>query len=149
MLTKEKLEQDLKDAMRSGDDVKKRTLRMVLSSVKLAEVERQEALEGGDLLAAIQKEVKSRQETIEEADKIGREDLVESTQAEIDVLEAYLPDALTDAQLEQLVGTTIDEVGASQPQDMGKVMKAIMPKVKGRADGKAVSELVKQKLAGS
>jgi uncharacterized protein YqeY len=149
MLTKEKLEQELKDAMRSGDDVKKRTLRMVLSSVKLAEVERQESLEGGDLLAAVQKEVRSRQETIEEAAKIGREDLVQSTQAEIEVLEAYLPDALTEAQLEQLVEATIDEVGASQPQDMGKVMKAIMPKVKGRADGKAVSELVKQKLAGS
>ncbi|MGD2058804.1 MAG: GatB/YqeY domain-containing protein [Anaerolineales bacterium] len=149
MLTKEKLAADLKDAIRSGDDVCKRTLRMVLSSVKLSEVERQQPLEGSDLLAVIQKEVKSRQETIEEATKLGRKDLIASTEAEIEVLETYLPDALTEEQMEQLVTETIDEIGASQPQDMGKVMQAIMPKVRGRADGKAVSELVKQKLAGS
>jgi uncharacterized protein YqeY len=149
MLTKEKLENDLKDAIRSGDDAIKRTLRMVLSTVKLAEVEKQEPIEGGDLLAIIQKEVKSRQETIEEAKEAGRENLIESTQAEIKILEAYLPEALTESQLLELVTKTIEETGASGPQDMGQVMKALMPKVKGRADGKAVSSLVQHKLTSS
>jgi uncharacterized protein YqeY len=149
MLTKEKLEEDLKDAMRSGDDVKKRTLRMVLSTIKLAEVDKQKTLEGGDLLAIIQKEVKSRQETIEEAQQIGRDDLVESTQAEIEILEEYLPEALSEEQLSDLVAVTITETGASGPQDMGKVMKAIMPKIQGRADGKTVSSLVQRKLSAS
>ncbi len=149
MLTKDKIENDLKDAMRSGDDVKKRTLRMVLSNIKLAEVEKQESLEGGDLLAIIQKEVKSRQETIDEAQEAGRDSLVSSTQAEIEVLEAYLPEPLSKEELEELVSETISETGAEGPQDMGNVMKAIMPKIKGRADGKTVSSLVQKKLAGS
>jgi uncharacterized protein YqeY len=149
MLTKEKLESDLKEALRSGDDSKKRTLRMVLSSIKLAEVDKQKALDSGELLAIIQKEVKSRQETIEEATKIGRDNLISSTQAEIDILETYLPEALTEEQLEELVEETIMESGASGPQDMGKVMKAIMPKIRGRADGKTVSTLVQRKLSES
>lgn len=149
MLTKEQLENDLKDAMRGGDDVKKRTLRMVLSNIKLSEVEKQKELEGGELLAIMQKEVKSRQETIDEAKQLGREDLLASTQAEINLLESYLPAPLSDEQLTDLVSETIGEVGASGPQDMGKVMQAIMPKIQGRADGKTVSTLVKQKLSGS
>lgn len=149
MLTKEKLENDLKDAMRSGDAVKKRTLRMVLSTIKLAEVEKQETLEGGDLLAILQKEVKSRQETIDEAQQAGRDNLVSSTKAEIEILEQYLPEALTEEELEDLVSETIKETGAEGPQDMGKVMKAMMPKIRGRADGKMVSRLVQQKLSSA
>lgn len=149
MLTKEQIEMDLKDAMRAGDDVRKRTLRMVLSTIKLAEVDRQEELEGSVLLGIIQKEVKSRQETIEEAQQIGRDSLVESTRAEIEILEAYLPKALDEQELENIVLETINETGASGPQDMGRVMKAIMPKVQGRADGKAVSALVQRKLSAS
>ncbi|MDF1499169.1 MAG: GatB/YqeY domain-containing protein [Anaerolineales bacterium] len=149
MLTKEQIENDLKDAMRAGDDVRKRTLRMVLSTIKLAEVDRQEELEGGALLGIIQKEVKSRQETIEEAQQIGRDSLVESTQAEIEILEAYLPEALDEQELDNIVSETISETGASGPQDMGRVMKAIMPKVQGRADGKTVSTLVQRKLSAS
>ncbi|MGD8622343.1 MAG: GatB/YqeY domain-containing protein [Anaerolineales bacterium] len=149
MITKEKLESDLKDAMRSGDDVKKRTLRMVLSTLKLAEVEKQAPVEGADLLSIIQKEVKSRQETIDEAQKAGRDSLVESTQAEIEFLETYLPEALSESELQELVTQTIQATGAAGPQDMGKVMQAIMPKVKGRADGKTVSTLVQQTLASS
>jgi uncharacterized protein YqeY len=149
MITKEKLEQELQNAMRSSDDIKKRTLRMVLSSLKLAEVDTQQPVEGADLLAIIQKEVKSRQETIEEAEEAGRQSLVESTQAEIEILEAYLPEALSESELLDLIIQTIDETNADGPQDMGKVMKAIMPKVKGRADGKIVSTLVQQKLASA
>jgi uncharacterized protein YqeY len=147
MLTKEQLENDLKEALRSGDTTRKRTLRMALSSIKLAEVDKQKVLDSDDLLAIIQKEVKSRQETIEEAEKIGRDNLVSSTQDEIDILETYLPEALTQEQLEELVAETIKETAASSPQDMGKVMKTIMPKIRGRADGKTVSALVQRKLS--
>lgn len=149
MITKQTLENDLKEAMRSGDDVKKRTLRMVLSTLKLAEVDKRSPLESDELLGIIQKEVKSRQETIEEAEDLGRKNLVDSTQAEIDLLKEYLPEALTEQQLEEIVLETIDETGASGPQDMGNVMKAIMPKIRGRADGKTVSALVQQKLSAS
>ena len=149
MITKQTLENDLKDAMRSGDDVKKRTLRMVLSTLKLSEVDKRSSLDSDELLGIIQKEVKSRQETIDEAEDLGRQALVDSTQAEIDILQDYLPEALTQQELEQIVLETIAETDASGPQDMGNVMKAIMPKIKARADGKTVSALVQQKLSAA
>jgi uncharacterized protein YqeY len=149
MITKQTLEDDLKEAIRSGDNVKKRTLRMVISTVKLAEVDKQSSLSSDELLGIIQKEVKSRQETIDEAEEFGRQTLVDSTQAEIDLLHDYLPEALTQEELEEIVLETINETGASGPQDMGNVMKAIMPKIRGRADGKAVSALVQQKLSAA
>ena len=149
MITKQTLENDLKEAMRSGDDVKKRTLRMVLSTLKLSEVDKRSSLDSDELLGIIQKEVKSRQETIDEAEDLGRQALVDSTQAEIDILQDYLPEALTQQELEQIVLETIAETDASGPQDMGNVMKAIMPKIRARADGKTVSALVQQKLSAA
>ena len=149
MITKQTLENDLKEAMRSGDDVKRRTLRMVLSTLKLSEVDKRSSLDSDELLGIIQKEVKSRQETIDEAEDLGRQALVDSTQAEIDILQDYLPEALTQQELEQIVLETIAETDASGPQDMGNVMKAIMPKIRARADGKTVSALVQQKLSAA
>ena len=149
MITKQTLENDLKEAMRSGDEVKKRTLRMVLSTLKLSEVDKRSSLDSDELLGIIQKEVKSRQETIDEAEDLGRQALVDSTQAEIDILQDYLPEALTQQELEQIVLETIAETDASGPQDMGNVMKAIMPKIRARADGKTVSALVQQKLSAA
>jgi uncharacterized protein YqeY len=146
MLTKAKFEEELKQAMLARDDVRKRTLRMVLTAVKLAEVEKLEELDEPELLALLQKEVKTRKETIEEAERADRDDLVASTQAEIEVLEVYLPKPFTQAELESLVRECIDESGAASPSDMGKVMKIIMPRIQGRADGKAVSELVRNLL---
>ena len=149
MITKQTLENDLKEAMRSGDDVKKRTLRMVLSTLKLSEVDKRSSLDSDELLGIIQKEVKSRQETIDEAEDLGRQALVDSTKAAIDILQDYLPEALTQQELEQIVLETIAETDASGPQDMGNVMKAIMPKIRARADGKTVSALVQQKLSAA
>jgi uncharacterized protein YqeY len=146
MLTKAKLEEELKDAMLARDDVRKRTLRMVLTAFKLAEVEKRETLDEPELLALLQKEVKTRKETIEEAERADRSDLVASTQAEIEVLKLYLPKPLSRAELEILIQEGVDESGASSPSDMGKVMKVIMPRVQGRADGKVVSELVRDLL---
>ena len=147
MLTKKNLEDDLKDAMRARDDVRKRTLRMVLTAVKLQEVERKGELDEPSLLAIVQKEVKTRLESIEEAERIGREDLVSATKAEVDVLQEYLPQALTEEELTHLVRQTILQVEATSPADMGQVMKALMPQVRGRADGKVANDIVKRLLS--
>jgi len=147
MLTKENLESELKTAMREGDDVRKRVLRMALSEIKLAEVEKQKPLEETELLAILQKEVKSRHETIEDSKKAEREDLVEDAEEEIAVLQSYLPEPLTDDELTEIVRQTIAEVEASSPQDLGEVMKALMPKIQGRADGKRASEVVRRELS--
>ncbi len=148
MLTKESLQSDLKDAMRAGDDVRKRTLRMALAAIKLAEVERRGALDEGALLAILQKEVKTRRESIEEAKRAGREDLIQALEAELATLQAYLPQPLAEDELRELVQRAIQESGASDPKEMGKVMRVLMPRVQGRADGKTVSALVRELLAG-
>lgn len=146
MLTKQNLESELKTAMREGDDVRKRVLRMALTELKLAEVEKQQPLEESELLAILRKEVKSRHETIDDSKKAEREDLVEAAEEEIAVLQSYLPEPLTDDELTEIVRQTIAEVEASGPQDMGEVMKALMPKIQGRADGKRASEIVRHEL---
>jgi uncharacterized protein YqeY len=147
MLTRQKFEQDLKQAMLARDEVRKRTLRLVLTSIKHAEVEQRGQLDEPSLLGLIQKEVKLRKESIEEAERADRDDLIGPLTAEIDILNAYLPLPLTESELKDLVQKGIDEMGASGPSDMGMVMKSIMPHVKGRADGKAVSELVRSLLS--
>jgi len=147
MINKETLEADLKEAMRSKDDVRKRSLRMVLSAIKLVEIERQDDLDEETILGIIQREVKTRQETIEEAKQAGRDDLIASTLAEIEVLQVYLPQPLGEDELREIVQRAIEEVGASDPQDMGKVMKVLMPQIQGRADGKIASDLVRELLA--
>ncbi len=149
MNIKEQVQNDLKRAMLKQDDLRKRTLRMVMASLKLAEVDRKAELDDPAILGLIQKEVKSRQESVDEAKQAGRDDLVERTQAEIEVLQEYLPQALSEDELKDLVQETIDEVGAESPADMGRVMKAIMPRIQGRADGKMVSEFVRGKLSES
>jgi uncharacterized protein YqeY len=147
MLTKEKLEEDLKNAIRASDDVRKRTLRMVLTAIKLTEVERRGPLDEPALLSVLQKEVKTRREAIEEAKRAGREDLVIAAEDELTFLNSYLPQPLTPQELENLANQAIEEVGASGPESMGKVMKVLMSRVQGRAEGKAVSALVQELLS--
>jgi uncharacterized protein len=146
MDTKTLLENDLKNAMRSGDVVRKRALRMALSAVKLAEVQKGAALDEAQILAVLQKEIKSQQETIAEAEKANRPEMVAAAQAESAVLEDYLPPSLDQEELETMVRAAIIEVGATSPADMGKVMKAVMPEIKGRASGEQVSQMVRQLL---
>lgn len=147
MLTKEGLQSDLHQAMRDGDDVRKRTLRMVLTAVKLAEVEKMEPLEESELIAVIQKEAKMRRESIEFAGRAERQDLIAPLESELALLHTYLPKPFSEEELRALAQEAITEIGASGPQDMGKVMKNLTPKVQGRADGKAVSEAVRGLLA--
>ncbi|HSB89681.1 MAG TPA: GatB/YqeY domain-containing protein [Anaerolineales bacterium] len=149
MLTRARFEGELKQAMRSQDDLRRRTLRMILSAIQLAEVERRGELDEPALLGLLQKEVKSRQETIADAEKAGRNDLVHAAADELTLLQSYLPQALDPEQLKALVQEAIASVGAKGPQDMGKVMKDLMPKVQGRADGKAVSTMVRDLLTPS
>jgi hypothetical protein len=147
MPSKADLENALKQAMRSGDDVRKRTLRMVLSSLKLAEVEKRGPIDEPGIAGILRKEIKMRQEAIEEAGRAVRPDLAQASQAELAVLEAYLPRALEPAELEALVRQAIAESGATGPQEMGKVMKVLVPRVEGRADGKQLSSLVRDLLS--
>jgi len=149
MVSKADLEGDLKQAMRTSDDLRRRTLRMVLSSLKLAEVEKRAPLDEAGIAGILRKEVKLRQEAIEEAQRAAREDLVEASRAEIGVLEGYLPKAIDPAELEALARQAIAEAGAAGPQDMGKVMKVLVPRVEGRADGKQLSSLVRDLLSRS
>ena len=148
MDTQEQVESDFKDAMRAGDEMRKRTLRMVLSSIKLAEVDKGESLEEPEVLAIIQKEIKSSRESIADAKRGDRADIVTEAEAEIKILEAYLPQPLTQNEIEALAQEAIAEVGAASPKEMGMVMKVLMPRVQGRADGSQVSQTVRQLLTG-
>jgi uncharacterized protein YqeY len=143
MNTKEKLSEALKDAMRSRDELRKRTVRMALAAIKNAEIDKNAPLDEPAMLAILQKEVKSRYETIEGAERARREDLITEAQNEIAVLEEFLPQPLSAEELEEIVKAAIAEVGATSPREMGKVMQAVMPKVQGRADGKEVNQIVR------
>jgi uncharacterized protein YqeY len=149
MVTKPELEAELHHAMRSGDETRKRTMRMLLSAVKLAEVEKRGALDDAGMQAVLQKEVKVRHEAIADAEKAQRPDLVQAAQAELTILQAYLPEPLSPAELDRLAREAIESAGATGPQDVGKVMKEIMPRVQGRADGKEVSAVVRGLLSQS
>jgi uncharacterized protein YqeY len=144
----EKLNQDLKEAIKAKDETRKRVLRLALSAAKLVEVEKQEELDDDAVIGVLQKEAKSRQETIDDAEKAERPDLIETAKAEMKILEEYLPEAMSPEELETLVKEVIAQVGASSMADMGKVMGAIMPKIQGRADGGQVNQLVRQLLQG-
>ena len=147
MNTKERLAQDLKEAMRAKDEVRKRTIRMVLAAVKNAEIDHQTELGESEILVILQKEVKSRNETIEGAEKAGRDDLIAEANHEIKILEEYLPQAISPTELEAIVTETISEIEAISMKDMGRVMQAVMPKVRGRADGKDVNQIVRKLLS--
>ncbi len=146
MVTKAELESELKQALRTRDDVRKRTLRMALTAIKLAEVEAGGELEPDQLQALLAKEAKARHESIEDAERAGREDLIASAREELSYLETLLPKPLTDEELEALSASVIEALGASSLSDMGDVMKQLMPKVQGRAQGRQVSDTVRRLL---
>jgi uncharacterized protein YqeY len=146
MDTKEKLEFALRDAMKTGDIVSKRTIRMVMAAIRQIEIDRQTKLDEPAVLNVIQKEIKTRKDDVEEARRANRPDLVADTEAEINVLQGYLPQALSEEELNTLVREAITEAGATSPADMGKVMKLLMPRVGARAPGNQVSASVRQML---
>lgn len=143
---KQKLQEALKDAMRAKDEPRKRTIRMALSNIKLAEIDRGEELDQNAVLAILQKEVKQRQEVIEESKIANRPDLAEEAQLEIAILQEFLPAQLTSEELERITRQVIDEVGASSMSDMGSVMKVLIPRLEGRASGQEASQMVRNLL---
>ena len=146
MDTKAKLNESIKEAMKSGHDLRKRTIRMVLAAIKQVEVDKRTELDEMAVTALIQKEVKNRREALEEAKKANRADLIADNESEIKVLEEFLPKAMSADELRGLVQAAITETGAAAPSDMGKVMKVVMPKVAGRAPNDAISSMVKELL---
>ena len=144
---KARLTEAMRTAMRANDDVSRRTTRMVLAAIKQAEVDKQITLDDSAVMGLLQKEIKNRREAIDEARKANRADLISENEAEIKVLEAFLPKAMAPEELRQLAQAAIMEAGAAAPTDMGKVMKVLMPKVAGRAAGDQVSAMVKELLA--
>jgi len=146
MEIKVQLETALKEAMKAGDDVRKRTIRMVLAAIRQVEIDRQVKLDETGVLAIIQKEIKTRKDAVVEARGANRLDIVSATEAEIIVLQGYLPDAVSEEELGALAKAAIVEAGAASPADIGKVMKLLMPRVAGRATGDQVSSTVCQLL---
>jgi hypothetical protein len=146
MSIKSQIEADLLDAMRSGDALRKNTLRMALSSIKLAEIDRGASLDEDAYVAILQKEIKSRRESISDAERAGRPELATEAAAEIKIIETYLPAQLDRSELESIAREAIAEVGATSAREMGQVMKILMPRVQGRADGSQVSQVVRNLL---
>lgn len=144
---KAQLTDAMRQAMRANDDVARRTTRMALAAIKQAEVDKQTTLDEAAVMSLLQKEIKNRREAIDEARKANRADLVADNEAEIKVLEAFLPKAMSADELRELAKAAIAETGAAAPADMGKVMKALMPQVAGRAAGDQVSAVVKELLS--
>jgi uncharacterized protein YqeY len=144
---KAQLTDAMRQAMRANDDVSRRTTRMALAAIHQAEKDKQTTLDDPAVMALLQKEIKNRREAAEEAKRANRPDLITENEAEIKVLEAFLPKAMSPDELRALVQAAIVETGAAAQTDMGKVMKAVLPKVAGRAAGDQVSAMVKDALA--
>jgi len=148
MSLKERLDQDLKTAMRERAQLRLDTIRMLKSAIKYREIELMKPLDDAGIHAVISSEVKRRRDAVEQYKAGNRPDLADKEDAEIAILQAYLPQQLTREELEAKVAAAVAAVGAQGPKDMGKVMKALLPEVQGRAEGSVVSELVKAKLSG-
>ena len=148
MTIQEKIQSQMTDAMRSKQQLRLDVLRMMKSAVKLKEVEKMKALEENEVLAVLNTLVKQRKDSIEQFRKGGREELAQKEEAEIKVIEEYLPAAASEEDIQQAVAAAIQETGAASMKDMGKVMKATLARLAGKsADGGRVSQLVKEKLS--
>lgn len=144
---KQKLTDDLRQAMKTGDKVKRSAIRMVLASIQNAEIARQAALEEGDILGIVAKEVRQRKESIEAFKQGDRQELVAQEEAELAVLTEYLPQQMTREEIIDAARKVIEEVGAQEPRDKGKVMPKLIAQLKGRADGREINAVVTELLA--
>ena len=143
---KSTLQSDLKDAMRHGEETRKSTLRMALTAIKLAEVEKNAHMDEAAYLAIIQKEIKARREAIEDAQRANRPELITQAEQEIKILQSYLPTALSQEELESMAKAAVSEVGATSIREMGQVMKILIPRLQGRATGDQASTAVRKLL---
>ncbi len=147
MSLRNRLDEELKTAMRSSDAMRRDALRMVLAAVQRAEKEGKHSLSDDEMVGVLARELKVRHESVDTFRAGGREDLVAREEAAISVVTEFMPQPLSDAELRSLVDQAVAETGAASPRDMGKVMAWLSPKTRGRADGKVVSQLVTQVLA--
>jgi len=146
MGVKNTLEDALKQSMREKDEMRRNALRMALSSIKLAEVEAGKELDDLSVFSILQKEIKTKEETIHEAEKAGRLEMIPPVKNEIDYLKSFLPKELTDSELRQLVQKIIEDTGAQSIKEMGMVMKIAIEQTAGRASNDRISKLVKEML---
>lgn len=144
MSLKDRLMEELKVSMRNKDTLRKNTVTMVRAAIKQVEVDERRDLSDEEILDIIAKQLKEKRAAIEEFKKGSRDDLVDLTNSEIEILLEYLPKQLTEEELEQIVSETIKEINATSMKDIGLIMKAVMPKVKGKADGNMVNKVVKK-----
>ena len=143
------LDSDLKEAMRNKDAIKRTVLRTVLSEIRNTEIAKQNTLDDSGIEVVITKQAQQRKDSIEAYIDAERHDLVDKETQELNILSSYLPEQMSDDEIKEIVKTVIQDLGAADISDMGKVMGAIMPKVRGRADGKVVNGMVTQILKSS
>lgn len=148
MTLKERITEDMKAAMRSGEKDRLATIRLILAGIKQREVDERIALDDTQVLSVLEKMIKQRREAIVQFESGGRADLVAKESAEVAVLQGYMPSQLTDAEVDALISEAIASTGAASVKDMGKVMAAVKAKAQGRVDMGAVSARIKQKLQG-
>lgn len=146
MSLKERLQEDLKSSMKNKETLRKSVITLIRAAIKQFEIDNRVELSDEEIMDIISKQLKQRNDALDEFKKADREDLVSETESEIEVLKEYLPQQLSEEELEVIVKETISEVGATSMKDMGKIMSAIQPKTKGRADGKLINKLVKANL---
>ncbi|MEX2546743.1 MAG: GatB/YqeY domain-containing protein [Chloroflexota bacterium] len=147
MTLSSRLQEDMTNAIRARDELRRDTLRMVIAAAYNVQKAAGRELSDDEVLQVLARAVKTRRESIEAYSAAGRDEAAAREQAEIDIVSAYLPAQLSESEVDQIVKETIDEIGASSPRDMGKVMAALVPRTRGRADGKQVSAAVARELA--
>ncbi len=144
MTLKERLTNDLKDAMKNKEQVRKSVVTLVRAAIKQKEVDERVELDDVDVMDIVSKQLKQRNEALVDFKKAGRDDLISQTEEEIEILLTYLPKQLTDEELREYIKQAVEQVGATSVKDMGKIMGILMPKVKGKADGRRINNLVSE-----
>jgi hypothetical protein len=147
MSLEERLIEEMKGAMKSSDKLRLSTIRMIRSALKNKEIEVRKKLEDEDVMKVIQAMVRKGEESVEQFQAGGRTDLVEKEKKEIEILRSFLPQPLSQDQILRIIDQSIQETQASSLKDIGKVMKSVMPKIGGKADGKLINQLVKERLS--
>ena len=142
-----KLQDEMKTAMKSGDKDRLSVIRMLISEIKKVQIDKKKELSDDEIIQVLQRYAKQRKESIKQYREAGREDLAQKEEAELKVVQEFLPKPLSEEEIEKIVEQVITETGASSMKDMGRVMKSVMEKIKGRADGSVVSSIVKKKLS--
>ena len=143
---KQRIDQDSKEALKTKDSLRLNVLRMIRSDIRYKEIEKRSELSDDDVISVLSSSIKKRKDSIEQFEKGGRDDLASKEKMELEVISKYMPDQLTDEELNKIITQAIKDVDAAGPPDLGKVMKQIMPNVRGRADGKKVKLLVSSRL---